>query len=175
VRAAAEISRRKRDGFAGHERTGLTNDWLPPKFILDALGPFDLDPCAARDQPWATARLQLTIQGDGLTKRWQGRVWLNPPYGDRTALWLAKLACHGNGMALLYARTDTQMFFDCVWGQANGIFFFKGRVPFCRPDGTAAAVAGAPSVLVSYDVRGSRRNYAALKNCELAGRFLTIR
>jgi hypothetical protein len=79
-------------------------------------------------------------------------------------------------MALLYARTETQMFFDHVWAVANGIFFFKGRVCFYRPDGEPAAeVAGAPSVLVSYDAGASRRNYACLKNCGLEGKFLTIR
>jgi hypothetical protein len=72
-------------------------------------------------------------------------VWLNPPYGDRTHLWLAKMAAHRNGIALLYARTETQMFHDHVWGVANGIFFFKGRVCFCRADGKPAAeVARSP-------------------------------
>jgi len=74
-----------------------------------------------------------------------------------------RLAAHRDGIALLYARTETQMFFDHVWGVANGIFFFQGRVCFCRADGQPAAeVAGAPSVLVSYDAGASRRNYASL-------------
>jgi hypothetical protein len=154
----------------------MTNDWLTPRSILDALGPFDLDPCAALGQPWATAKRHLTVQDDGLWTTWRGRVWLNPPYGDRTHLWLAKMAAHRNGIALLYARTETQMFFDHVWGVANGIFFFRGRVCFCRADGKPAAeVAGAPSVLVSYDPRSTRRNYNCLKRCKLAGHFLTIR
>ena len=176
LRAAEEISRRKKDGYAGHERNGMTNDWLTPKYILSALGKFDLDPCAALGQPWPTAKRQLTIKDDGLKKTWQGRVWLNPPYGDRTGLWLAKMATHRDGIALVYARTETQMFFDSVWGKANGIFFFKGRVSFCRADGTTAAeVAGAPSVLVSFDSGASRRNHSCLKNCQLEGKLLTIR
>ncbi len=40
---------------------------------------------------------------------------LNPPYGEQTERWLAKLAKHGNGIALVYARTETKMFFDSVW------------------------------------------------------------
>jgi hypothetical protein len=176
LRAAEEIARRKADGFAGHERKGMTNDWLTPRYILDALGRFDLDPCAALGQPWATAKRHLTVKDDGLRRNWRGRVWLNPPYGDRTHLWLAKMAAHRDGIALLYARTETQMFHDHVWGVANGIFFFKGRVGFCRADGKPAAeVAGAPSVLVSYDAGASRRNYARLKGCGLEGQFLTIR
>ena len=175
--AAQEIRRRRADGITGHEQPyrGDTNDWLTPRYILDALGKFDLDPCAALDQPWATAKRHRTIREDGLKKPWAGRVWLNPPYGEQTALWLAKMAKHQDGIVLIYARTETQMFFDHVWGGANGIFFLKGRVCFCRPDGSTAPDAGAPSVLVSYDPRSTRRNYNALKRCKLAGQFLTIR
>jgi hypothetical protein len=85
------------------------------------------------------------------------------------------MARHQDGIALIYARRETQMFFDHVWGRADGIFFLKGRVCFGRPDGSIAAEAGAPSVLVSYDPRSTRRNYNCLKRCKLAGQFLTIR
>ena len=57
---------------------------------------------------------------------------------------------------------------------ANGIFF-KARVCCCRPGGSIAAKAGAPSVLVSYDPRSTRRNDNTLKGGKLAGQFLTIR
>jgi ParB family chromosome partitioning protein len=177
LQAAQEIRRRRADGVSGHEQPyrGETNDWLTPRYILDALGKFDLDPCAALDQPWATAKRHLTVKDDGLKTPWVGRVWLNPPYGEQTALWLAKMARHQDGIVLIYARTETQMFFDHVWGRANGILFLKGRVCFCRPDGQIATEAGAPSVLVSYDARSTRRNYNALKRCKLAGQFLSIR
>ena len=177
LQVAQEIRRRRADGISGHEQPyrGETNDWLTPKYILDALGKFDLDPCAALDQPWATARRHLTVKDDGLKKTWAGRVWLNPPYGEQTARWLEKMAKHQDGIVLIYARTETQMFFDHVWSRANGIFFLKGRVYFCRPDGSVGADAGAPSVLVSYDPRSTRRNYNTLKSCNLAGQFLTIR
>jgi hypothetical protein len=33
LRAAEEIARRKADGFAGHERKGMTNDWLTPRYL----------------------------------------------------------------------------------------------------------------------------------------------
>lgn len=177
LQAAQEIRRRRADGIGGHEQPfrGETNDWLTPRYILDALGKFDLDPCAAVDQPWATARRHFTVKDDGLKRPWNGRVWLNPPYGEQTGLWLEKMAKHQDGIVLVYARTETQMFFDHVWKKANGIFFLKGRICFRRPDGTAAADAGAPSVLVSYDPRATRRNYDRLKRCKLAGQFLAIR
>jgi len=176
LQAAQEIRRRKADGIGGHEQPirGETNDWVTPEYILDALGKFDLDPCAALDRPWATAKRHLTVEDDGLKKPWAGRVWLNPPYGEQKARWLAKMAKHQDGIVLIYARTETQMFFDHVWSRANGIFFLKGRVYFCRPDGIVGADAGAPSVLVSYDPKGTRFNQTALRRCKLQGKFLEI-
>jgi hypothetical protein len=47
-------------------------------------------------------------------------VWLNPPYGTSTARWLARMAEHGNGIVLIYARVETRMFFDYIWDRADG-------------------------------------------------------
>jgi hypothetical protein len=91
---------------------------------------------------------------------------LNPPYGKETGRWLDRLACHGDGIALIFARTETEMFFEHVWTKANGVFFFRGRLHFHRIDGTRAkANAGAPSCLVAY----GNQNQDALAN--LDGRF----
>jgi hypothetical protein len=50
--------------------------WLTPKFILDALGPFDLDPCAAPSpRPWPTALNHIELPEDGLKASWSGLVW----------------------------------------------------------------------------------------------------
>lgn len=46
----------------------------------------------------------------GLESPWIDRVWLNPPYGRETGLWLRTLAAHGSGIALVFARTETEMF-----------------------------------------------------------------
>lgn len=31
-----------------------TDDWISPRWLLDRLGEFDLDPCACDPQPWPT-------------------------------------------------------------------------------------------------------------------------
>jgi hypothetical protein len=81
--------------MGAHQSAAMASDvWLTPPFILDALGPFDLDPCAAVAQPWATAKRMLTVEDDGLAHEWDGRVWLNPPYGLVAARWLDRLARH---------------------------------------------------------------------------------
>ena len=124
----------------------LKDEWLTPPYIIDDLGPFDLDPCAPIGRPWATAAVHYTVEDNGLWKPWAGRVWLNPPYGNRTGEWLGRLAQHRNGIALIFARTETEMFFRYVWDRASSVLFIRGRLRFYHADGRVAkANAGALS------------------------------
>ena len=104
--------------------------WLTPPALVKALGKFDLDPCTPAAMPWRTASRMLSLErdGDGLSAEWSGRVWLNPPYGRETFRWLAKLAEHKNGIALIFARTDTKGFHDEVFRKARCLFFLRGRI-----------------------------------------------
>jgi hypothetical protein len=106
-------------GFA-HDRTTGKEDWLTPPEIVRALGEFYLDPATPIVRPWDTAREHYNVMHDGLRQEWFGRVWLNPPYGDKTARWMERLATHGNGIALIFARTETAAFFPWAWGPRNG-------------------------------------------------------
>ena len=82
----------------GNEATvSATDVWLTPPHIFEALGPFDLDPCASEDRPWDTAKVHYTMKDDGLKQAWSGRVWCNPPYGPKMAPFLEKLATHPGG------------------------------------------------------------------------------
>jgi len=136
-----------------------THVWLTPPEVIRALGPFDLDPCAAPEpRPWATAERMVSPPDDGLAIDWTGRVWLNPPYGQHTAAWLAKLARHGNGTALVFARTDTRMFQHHVWPHASALLFIAGRPHFHYPDGSRAkGNSGGPLVLIAYGTRDADR------------------
>ena len=82
---------------------------------------------------------------------WNGRIWLNPPYGKQTQIWLNRLAAHGTGTALIFARTETEMFFREVWGRADMILFLRGRIRFHHVDGSLGEYTGGdPSCLVAY-------------------------
>lgn len=140
-------------GMGSHQASRMISDtWLTPPWILAALGEFDLDPCAAPEpRPWPTARRHITRPIDGLSEPWAGRVWLNPPYSRHVGAWLARLAEHGHGTALVFARTETTWFIDHVWGRADALVFLHGRIRFHRPDGRVSDEnGGAPSVLVAY-------------------------
>lgn len=168
---------RKTKGIGGHQkaRGGRTVEWLTPPPILAALGPFDLDPCAPADRPWDMAARHFTIEEDGLAQDWGGaetRVWLNPPYGGDTWAWLKRLSEHDNGIALVFARTETEGFHACGWELADAMLFFRGRLHFHHLDGSRAkGNCGGPSVLIAYGAENAR----ALKACELTGKFIQLR
>lgn len=157
--------------MGGHQSARMISDtWLTPPEIIETLGPFDLDPCAAPEpRPWPTAARHITRPDNGLTALWSGRVWLNPPYSREAAAWIGRLARHGHGTALVFARTETTWFVEHVWQQATAALFLHGRIHFYRPDGSRAPDnSGAPSVLVAYGEHDAGR----LQDCGLAGTFV---
>lgn len=155
-----------------HNRGEHTSDsWITPKWLIDCIGPFDLDPCASNPQPWPCAKHQYTVDDDGFSKTWKGFVYCNPPYGRETSRWLGRMSTHDNGIALVFARTETRMFFDYVWPWASALLFLNGRLTFCRPDGSlAGANSGGPSVLVGYGSQARRR----LLSCSKLGSFVDL-
>lgn len=162
-------------GIGSHQSGDAdTHVWLTPPHILEALGTFDLDPCAAPEpRPWATALVHWLPSDAPLNRPWRGRVWLNPPYGGPSLVgpWMRRMADHGRGTALIFARTETAVFFETVWERATAVLFFKGRLYFHRPDGSAGRYSGgAPSVLVAY----GKDDAARLEDSGLPGRFLQL-
>ena len=137
--------------LGSHQKSiGTSQSHFTPKWILEPLGPFDLDPCAGEPRPWDCATLNLTEADDGLAQPWHGRVFLNPPFDRRVAgLWVQKLADHGNGICLLHARTETA-WFRPIWQHATAILFLDRRVRFCDASGCPqAANSGAPVCLAT--------------------------
>ena len=110
------------------------------------------------------------IKDNGLVQLWEGRVWCNPPYGRETFKWIDKLATHGDGIALIFARTETIGFHDHIWNRADAIFFFKGRLKFHHVDGTQGGSANAPSCLVAY----GKRNVNALIDFSYPGACIVL-
>lgn len=137
-----------------HTRNEQTSDdWITPRWLIERVGPFDLDPCASETQPWPCAMESWTKGDGGLLRTWHGLVWCNPPYGKAMEAWLNRLALYGNGIALVFARTETRAFFRYVWPHASCLLFLRGRLTFARPDGSLPKQghnSGGPSVLIGY-------------------------
>lgn len=159
-----------------------TTDWATPKETFDALwdefGPFDLDPCGQKEVHYSAWRIVQrggrcydgsTMLLNGLTQPWNGKVWLNPPYGRQMPHWIEKAVTEievGNVelvCALIPARTDTRMWQKyilkqvgpfrgvnyCVDAQAKieVVRFLPGRLKF----GDTKSPAPFPSAVVVWE------------------------
>lgn len=161
-----------RRGIHTKPNRGESVEWLTPPAIIQSLGDFDLDPCAHPQQFYQTAKVMIAPPENGLSAEWNGRVWLNPPYGQGLLVkWISKLAQHGNGIALVPARTDVEeWFWPFVWEAADAVLFRRGRIHFHRPDGTTQGNAGHGSVFVAY----GRKNVAALFESNIPGKIVLL-
>lgn len=131
---------------------GATSEWYTPREVFDALDlTFDLDPCAPPGGvPWIPAARHFSKADDGLSQPWEGRVWLNPPYGKEAGRWVEKLAEHGHGIALVFARTDVRWWHAAV-PSATAVCFIRGRLTFVAGAGQSApGNSGGPSALIAY-------------------------
>lgn len=169
-------------GFTHESTHNESKEWYTPREIFKGLGiDFDLDPCSpgADIARWIPAQSHYTIQDDGLSSKWFGNVFVNPPYGADTPRWMARLKEHGNGIALVFARTDTKWFHDYI-PYADAICFVKGRIQFVpaenammyanglvKPNGGC----GAASMLIAY----GKKNAEILKNSNLGLTVLPVK
>lgn len=152
------------------QRSTASDEWYTPPHIIQALGEFDLDPCAAHGI--ITARNHLYKNDDGLSKEWHGRVWLNPPYSRKLiCAFIEKMARHNNGIALIFNRMDIALWHETIFQTADSMLVLRGRLKFYRPDGSQGDSAGCGSVLLAWGEDNSR----ILQNCGLPGVFIKLR
>lgn len=142
---------------------GKSQVHLTPKWILDPLGKFDLDPCASDPRPWDIATVNYTEADDGLALAWFGRPFLNPEFHRyRIANWLRRMATHNRGIALTHVRTETD-WFRIIRHSAAALFFLDRRVIFLDEFGNKQIISnpeskhygkvansGAPVMLAAY-------------------------
>jgi len=167
-------------GFACDHTVG-EETWLTPRWLVDALelpNVADVDPCAPPVRHWKTARRHFNKEQDGFNRLWnqQHFYWVNPPYGAECAAWMAKLADHGNGLLLIFARTDTKAFQDFVFAHPNtsAVFFFRGRLRFANGAGEEVGTAGAPSALIAYGKGAVRVIQRAMASGALDGHLMVF-
>jgi phage N-6-adenine-methyltransferase len=127
-----------------------SNDWWTPPEIFEKLNiNFDLDvasPVGGVD--WIPAEKYYTKYDDGLKQDWFGTVWCNPPYGRETYKWLSKFINHNNGIALVFARTDTAWFHELVV-RADALMFTKGRITFLKSGESSGNSSASGSMLIA--------------------------
>lgn len=141
--------------------TGLMSskdhDWETPQVLFDSLnaefGPFDLDPCCVPET--AKCPRYFTPDEDGLAQTWEGRVFVNPPYGREIGKWVRKAweeAQRGAMVVLLIpARTDTAYWHDyCFRGEVR---FLRGRIYGSGTTLAACAKLGIPGTGIELELK----------------------
>ncbi len=106
-------------------------EWYTPAWVFDDMGlTFDLDPASPHDHETVVpATTKYTVFDDGLKRPWFGRVWMNPPYGPKTGLWVRRMIEHRNGIALVFSRTDAKWCQEAM-SSADAMLFLSGRMEF---------------------------------------------
>jgi phage N-6-adenine-methyltransferase len=133
----------------GTQGTGQ-NEWYTPKEYIEAarevLDVIDLDPASSEiANITVKAKKFYSIDDDGLSNKWEGRVWLNPPYSQpQIGQFIEKLTDEiasqnvSEAILLTHNYTDTK-WFHAAQGQCAAICFTKGRIGFLSPEGQKAA------------------------------------
>ena len=112
---------------------GTSDEHYTPRELFTKLGIiFDLD-VAAPDGGSSTvpAVYYFDKKADGLTAKWFGNVWMNPPYSNPTP-WVHKFIEHGSGVALLPVTRGK--WWDLMWEKADAIVPLEYNFKFYRPD-----------------------------------------
>lgn len=144
----------------------LSDCWRTPKWLADALGRFDLDPCSGPGSHIRAAFCYLPEWQDGLVAAWdvpgktpgKTSVFVNPPYSD-PGPWAARLAAHdGPWVALVKLDPTTAWWRALIQSERDGgrrtygtrVAAFKRRIRFEPPVGYEGPVmtANFPSALV---------------------------
>jgi ParB family chromosome partitioning protein len=128
------------------------NEWYtPPQFIESArlvMGSIDTDPAS---NPIANATVKatrfFTKDEDGLQQKWEGNVWMNPPYAQPLMSQFAEAISEKfesgeieQAIILVNNATETQ-WFQRMASVASAVCFPKSRVKFLDPNGKPG---GAP-------------------------------
>lgn len=126
-------------------------EWFtPPEYIAAArevMGEIDLDPASSdAAQKAIKAKTYYTAQQDGLSKRWFGRVWLNPPYNmPLIDLFIDRVVTEYEGNVVSAAIVLTNNSTDTGWFHKLIKFPFcltRGRIPFWNGDDHLATRQG---------------------------------
>lgn len=120
------------------------NEWYtPPQWVTlarNVMGGIDLDPASSdAAQTRIQAATYYTIQDDGLSKHWFGRVWLNPPY-SKMRPWVSKAIASYDAKDVTEAILLVRPAVGASWYSTLTARFCRaeplGRIKFVGKDGS---------------------------------------
>jgi ParB family chromosome partitioning protein len=131
------------------------NEWYTPMELVECarlvMGEIDCDPASSQiANRTVRAKVFFSKSEDGLKQKWNGRVFLNPPYAQPLVAQFAEAVAGkfkegeiSEAIVLVNNATETNWFGQIV-GEASAICFPSGRVKFLDPGGfkTGAPLQG---------------------------------
>jgi phage N-6-adenine-methyltransferase len=146
-------------------------EWYTPAEYIDTarfvMGGIDLDPASSAEaNEVVQATTYYTLEDDGLTKDWAGRVWMNPPYArpliDNFCAKLADSYAAGDvttACVLVNNGTETG-WFHALAEVAGAMCFPRHRVNFWHPEKRgSAALQGQAVVYLGENIKAFRREF----------------
>lgn len=159
-------------GYLETVTSSASDEWPTPQWLVGQcaaeFGPFDTDPAATAHSAQAPAF--YTIDDDGLSQSWKGRVWMNPPYSNVGA-WMAKARAEvevGNAelvVCLVPARVDAR-WYRAATAAASVVRVLPQRVKF----GGCKDSAPFPSAVIVLGSDGKRHGVMP-KRCAVCERY----
>lgn len=129
-----------------NKMTGEIEGYTPKEYIEATryvLGSIDCDPASnAMAQEIVQAKTYYTLENDGLSKEWNGAVFLNPPYKQPDIKFfiqklLDEIDAKRTTKAILLTNNNTDTrWFHCAALKSQAICFTSGRINFYKPDGS---------------------------------------
>lgn len=128
------------------------NEWYTPAEFIDSakevLGVIDCDPASsALANKTVQASCYYTKDDDGLTKKWFGNVWMNPPYAQPLMSQFAEAVSSkydskeiASAIVLVNNATETA-WFQRMLNSATAVCFVRSRIKFIDQHGKPS---GAP-------------------------------
>jgi len=122
--------------------TGDQESYTPEIYIESArsvMGSIDLDPASSdKAQEIVKAKKYFTKLDNGLIQKWEGNIFLNPPYSHPEILqFIEKLLndLRDGQQAILLTNNNTDTnFFHKASKRASAVCFTKGRINFYKED-----------------------------------------
>jgi hypothetical protein len=136
--------------------TSSSIEWTSPRALIAeatrVLETIDLDPASPLEveRRVVPASNHYTLRDDGLRQPWNGRVWLNPPYGRELPSWVDKLLHEYEAGRCTEALLLVPVRSDCEWWARLRDFarcFVRGRLRF-RDEAGAEGTAPFASAIV---------------------------
>jgi len=126
------------------QATGDYEWYSPPEIVAaarDVLGDIDLDPASSAIANTVVRAGQFySLDDDGLTRDWHGRVWMNPPYAstliDRFCEKFARHVTAGDISAgIVFTNNATETAWFATLAEVAAVFCFPGSRCRCwKPD-----------------------------------------